>query len=381
MHITFFETHQQRMQFYPIALTRPIAKIRIGIYTIAEKWMNYLNTLCHNFLTSRYLQEDYVTHKLDIHLYINSTILPNKFLVKAILALRPNQKLMHKNGILIAYLASPNRNNKTFLLFEDNILHLKNIQDCILLHDKIIQDDFFWKKKKSENVKDKNTVIYSKENIFIEKNVKIRAAVLDADLGPIYIDKYATVEPNSTIKGPVFIGRNTLVTSGTRVNSSTIGPFSKIGGEISNSIILGYSNKLHDGFLGHSIIGKWCNLGAGTCTSTMKNNYNTIKFWDYKQKKMIYGNMRFAGTLMGDYSKCGINTTLNIGTKIGVNVSIVNTQYNTSYVPSFTWITPKEKKIYNFDKAICTVQKTMERRNYYITAKEKNILSHIYMYR
>ncbi len=383
MQLFFFETPQQRNLFYPIALTRPIAKMNIGLGTIAEKWLRYY-CYPHFFLTSKYLQETYPATKdsRSPKLFINSTVLPNDLLVKAISCLQPGQKLI-KNHTLIACLTDGNQKSKHFqkITFDDHCIHLQSIHDCFLQLETIIKEDIDWiqKKKKTAHINDPHTIVYHPKNIFLEKNTCIRQSTLNAIAGPIYIGKNVTIQENSVLQGPLIIQEGTIVNAGAHILSSSIGPYNKIGGEVKESIMLGYSNKPHAGFLGNSIIGEWCNIGGGTDTSNLKNNYNTLKVWHHGSKKMLDTHLLFLGTLMGDHSKCGIHTTLNAGTVIGVNTSICQTQYFDRYVPSFTWMTPQKTTKYQWEKALTTAQKMMERKNCHLTAKERHILQHIFI--
>jgi UDP-N-acetylglucosamine diphosphorylase/glucosamine-1-phosphate N-acetyltransferase len=233
--------------------------------------------------------------------------------------------------------------------------------------------------RKSQVITDKHTIIYGSENIFLEEGASIKAAILNAEEAPIYIGKNAKVHEGAIIKGAFALGEGAEVNMGAKIKGdTTIGLYSKVGGEISNSVIFGYSNKGHDGFLGNSVIGEWCNLGADTNTSNLKNNYSEVKIWNYAEQKMVGTGKQFCGTLMGDHAKCSINTMLNTGTVVGVGANLFGAAFPPKYVPNFAWGGTENFDKFDFEAFCSMVERVIQRRNLNLTAVEKGILQYIY---
>jgi UDP-N-acetylglucosamine diphosphorylase/glucosamine-1-phosphate N-acetyltransferase len=233
--------------------------------------------------------------------------------------------------------------------------------------------------KKSSGIQDKHTIVYNESNIFVEEGVSIRAAILNAEDGPIYLGKNSIVQEGAIIKGPFALCEGSTVGMGSKMRGdTTVGPHSKVGGEISNSVIFGYSNKGHDGFIGNTVIGEWCNLGADTNTSNLKNNYENVKLWNYAKGGFTDTGLQFCGLMMGDHSKCGINTMFNTGTVVGVSANIFGDGFPRNFIPSFSWGGANGFTTYQIKKAYETAQKVMERRKVVLDDIEKEILANIF---
>jgi UDP-N-acetylglucosamine diphosphorylase/glucosamine-1-phosphate N-acetyltransferase len=233
--------------------------------------------------------------------------------------------------------------------------------------------------RKSELLSDPHTRVYGSDNIFIEEGAQVRAAVLNAENGPIYLGKNSFVNEGAIIRGPFALCEESHVNMGAKVRGdTTVGPFSKIGGEVSNSVIFGYSNKAHDGFLGNSVIGEWCNIGADTNTSNLKNNYENIKLWNYGKGGFVDTGLMFCGLMFGDHSKCGINMMFNSGTVVGVSASLFGSGYPRTFIPSFAWGGAAGFSTFQFSKAMETARKVMERRSITLSEIDLDILSAIY---
>ncbi len=376
-----------RNHLLPLTFIRPVADIRIGILTIREKWERYLNTKTST-LTEDYLSKKFPIIKGKSNILINGSVCPSPELVKKIIKLKPNQALV-QGEILVAI----NLNEGDI----DNLDSAENIED-VEVNTPLLKIDYLWdifqkngeaikadyllltEGRKSDKASVTNTLICP-ENIFIEKGAKIECAVLNATDGPIYIAAGTEIMEGSVIRGPFALCEHATVKMAAKIyGPSTIGPHSKVGGEINNCVIFGYSNKAHDGFLGNSVIGEWCNIGADSNNSNLKNNYTEVKLWDYPSKKFIDTGLQFCGLIMGDHSKCGINTMFNTGTVIGINSNIYGHGYQRNFIASFSWGSSSSRiTTFEIEKAIEVAEKVYERRKMVLSEIEKNILRHIYI--
>ncbi|MEL6606735.1 MAG: putative sugar nucleotidyl transferase [Bacteroidota bacterium] len=391
MNIVLFDTLQARRALVPFSYTRALATLRVGIVTLQEKWEHYLQTKC-SFLTASYLSGKFPTVEAQISLYINSTICPDETLVEAIRRLEPNQKLVKNNTLIAAFCgkeAFRDLQNSDFELptlkaqsFEEPLTQINNKWDIFLLNEQELKKDFEWHclGKVSQRTSDPYTLTYNEAAIFLEKGVSTKAALLNAEVGPIYLGKNVTIHERAIIKGPVAIGEGAQINPGAIIsNATTVGPYAKVGGEVSNSVILGYSNKAHEGFMGNSVIGEWCNLGAGTNTSNLRSDYGKVKVWNEDQETYHIIDLQFCGLFMGDHSKCGINTMFNTGTTVGVNANLFGTGFVDKFVPSFAWGQPGEPmQTYQLDKALETAAKMIARRGVTLTEQDKKILTHVF---
>jgi UDP-N-acetylglucosamine diphosphorylase/glucosamine-1-phosphate N-acetyltransferase len=368
-----------RNNLLPLAFTRPISEFRVGIYTIKEKWEKLLDKSISN-LTEKYLDKKYPLKTEDINTYINSSILPNKELIEEIEKLSDNQSLI-KDNILIAQ-----KGNKfsypscKSITFNGSFLKMDNLWDIFSFNGEAINQDFelFLEHRKSEKLSETNNII-SPENIFVEKGVKVEFATLNASNGPIYIGRDAEIMENSVVRGPFALCNNsTLKLSSKIYGPTTIGPHSKVGGEINNSVIFGYSNKGHDGFLGNSVIGEWCNIGADSNNSNLKNNYAEVRLWNYSEERFVKTGKQFCGLIMGDHSKCAINSMFNTGTVVGVFANMFGSGFMRNFVPDFSWGGSGGLSIYSKSKAYEVASLVMERRNVEFDEIEENILTKVF---
>ena len=334
----------ERDNLLPITFTRPVADIRTGILTIKEKWEKYLGTTV-SFKTEGYLCEKYPTVIGSDNILINGSIFPIGELVFQINKLLPGQ-LLKKGELEIAIRPDSKlddvSNIASYQIIETNIdfLKLENIWDIFSLNPQAILDDFelLTKNRNSCKVSNTNFIIGDPNLIFFEEGAVAEFTFLNTTDGPIYIGKDAEVMEGSKIRGPFALCEHSTVKMDAKIYSgTTIGPHSKVGGEISNSVILGYSNKGHDGFLGNSVIGEWCNLGADTNISNLKNTYDFVRLWSYSRNTFTNTGLQFCGLIMGDHSKCGINTMFNTGTVVGVSSNIYGAGYQRNFIPSFMW--------------------------------------------
>lgn len=359
----------------PLTFTRPISDIRIGILRISEKWEKYLGQKV-SYKTQDYLQQKYPKKAGTENIYISSHILPNPQLAEAILKL-PQNTTLYVDDILVAEY----ENVEKKINFENDVRKIQFLPDIFALNGAEIQKDFtlLTKDRKSIEIEDKHTSLYNPENIFVEEGAKIKASILNAENAVIYIGKNATVSEGSIIQGNFALCEGATINPGGKMRGdTTIGNFSKVGGEISNSVFMGYSNKGHDGFLGNSVIGEWCNLGADTNCSNLKNNYSNIRIWHCSKKEYFDTQRQFCGLLMGDHSKAGINTMFNTGTIVGVNANIFGAGFPPKFIPNFAWTNAQNIDVYRLDKAFEVAEKMMQRRKRILTEEDKKILTHIF---
>lgn len=356
----------------PLTFNKSVADMRIGILTIAEKWSKYLNTSVSIQYINAYLGD--TTSRADIT--IDSSVLPTEVLVNAILALKENEVLA-QNGFEIASNAS--QSNPKSIEFLGDLSRIEFPWDIFTKNDAELRKDFdlLTKGKISLPIDASNKVIGNQ--LFIEEGAKIQCAILNTETGPIYIDKNAEIMEGSIIRGPFYLGEHATLKLGTKIyGATTIGKECKVGGEVSNSVIFGYSNKAHDGFIGNTVIGEWCNLGADTNCSNLKNNYSLVDIYNYRQEKMMSTGQQFCGLIMGDYSKTGINTMLNTGTVVGICSNIFGAGFPSKHIPSFSWCSIDNTEVYQLEKGIETIERMKARRGLILEEREKSILKFLY---
>lgn len=368
----------------PLTLTRSVADIRIGILTIREKWNLHLKTEI-NISTQNYLQPLYgSTNNNSSKTIIRSSVLPDKNLVNAVLSLAENSALF-KNDLLLALKSTGNPDDwkaekMNRIELDTSVTNIQFPWD-IFTHNKIaLEQDFelITTGKKSIPVSSSNKIT-GNGKIFLEEGAKCEASYLNATDGPIYIGKNAEIMEGSMIRGPFALCNDSQLKMGTKIyGATTIGPHCKVGGEITNSVIFGYSNKAHDGFLGNSVIGEWCNLGADTNNSNLKNNYGIVSAWSYEKNDYIPTGLQFCGLIMGDHSKCGINTMFNTGTVVGVSANIFGGGFPDKIIPSYAWGGNAGWEKYDLIKAIYVMEKVMERRKMKLTDEMRKVLAHLH---
>jgi UDP-N-acetylglucosamine diphosphorylase/glucosamine-1-phosphate N-acetyltransferase len=379
---------REREHLLPIVFTRSIGEIRIGILTIREKWEKYTNAAI-NLKTAEYLQNKYtLPQTTEETLWIDARILPNKDLVNEILKLEINQILIYDNNFIAVrsknysenIINSQIQNNINCKIYNEDIKFIKRTWDIFSLNGEEIIKDFelLTRNRQSENIPN---FVYAKrrDNIFIEKGVKLSPCSLDAEGGCIYLGKNSEIMDFATIKGPVALGEHSQIKAGAKIYSNTtIGPHCKIAGELNNVIFQSYSNKAHEGFIGNAYIGEWCNIGADSNNSNLKNTYEKIKMWNYALNSYEDTGLQFAGLIMGDHTKLGINTMLNTGTVIGCSCNIFGAGFPRTFIPSFRWGGASGLQIYDFNKAILTATNMMYRRDKVLSNVDIEILKWIF---
>ena len=370
-----------RNALLPFTYTKPVADLRIGILTIREKWEKHLS-LTTTTLTEDYLEKKYPMVEMEENVMINASFCPTEKLVDLVKNLSKNEAIF-KGDDVIAFYTSDSQEEVNFdeykqIEFADDVLQIKNTWDIFSLNDKAIQQDFdlLTEGRKSQPIPESVQTI-NKENIFLEEGAKVSFAILNASSGPIYIGKNAEIMEGSVVRGALAMCENSVLKLGAKIyGATTLGPHCKVGGEVNNSVLMGYSSKAHDGFLGNSVLGEWCNLGADTNNSNLKNNYAEVRLWDYNTGRFARTGLQFCGLMMGDHSKCGINTMFNTGTVIGVSTNIFGSGFPRNFVPSFSWGGASGFTEYKIDKVFEVAEVVMKRRNLELDDTEKQILQH-----
>ncbi len=372
-----------RNNLLPFTFTRPVADIRIGILTIREKWEKYLGSTTTT-VTEEYLSEKFPMVEMAENIMINASFCPNEVLVEMIQFLQPNQAIV-KNDEIIAFYTTDEQEEVVFeeyelIEFEEDCLQVEHTWDIFQKNDQAIRDDFelLTQDRKSQPIPSTVNVLGA-ENIFIEEGAVLNFCTLNATTGPIYIGKHAEIMEGSVIRGPFALCDHAQVKLATKIyGATTVGPHSRVGGEVNNSVLFAYSNKGHDGFLGNAVLGEWCNIGADSNNSNLKNNYESVKLWNYESERFENTGLQFCGLMMGDHSKCGINTMFNTGTVVGVAANIFGAGFPRNYIPNFTWGGAQGTQAYLPKKAFETAKIVMSRRNIDFTDLDEAILTHIF---
>ncbi len=385
MNIIFFDD-SNRDTLLPLTFTRPSAELRIGILTIREKWEKHLKA-SSSFITEEYLSQKFPFKTEDENLLILGGLIPDAVLTEQIKNLDRGSILEYQGRFIAGrYTASQVidfKANKKISGAKNSVNHEVNILDYPWQifswnGQEIMKDfDFLTKGRKSQKLSESNNCLGN--NIFIEEGARAEFATFNTESGPVYLGRDSEVMEGSIIRGPFALGDHSTIKLGAKIyGPTTIGPYSKAGGEINNSVIQAYSNKGHDGFLGNSVIGEWCNIGADSNNSNLKNNYADVKIWSYPEEKFINTGLQFCGLIMADHSKCGINTMFNTGTVVGVNANIYGDGFPRNFIPSFSWGGAAGFTTFNIEKAFEVAEKVMSRRNVPFDQIEKDILTEVF---
>ncbi|MDC0098949.1 putative sugar nucleotidyl transferase [Crocinitomicaceae bacterium] len=362
----------KHLEFAPLTLTRSVGDLRVGILTNAERWKLLVPDAEISFATEDYLQNKFP--KAQDVIRVNACVIPNQNIVDQVRTLKPGEDLLVGEN----WIAGTNGKGSFLTLSGEMPIVLKKRWDLFEKNGAILKQDFdlITKGRTTVQLSSTNTIIGDPNLIFLEEGATVEAATLNTKSGPIYIGKNAEVMEGSLLRGPIAMCESAVFKLGTKVyGPTTLGPFCKVGGEVTNVIFQAYSNKGHDGFLGNSLIGEWCNIGADTNSSNLKNNYGKVKTYSYQDQVLIQTDVQFMGLVMGDHSKCGINTMFNTATVVGVSSNVFGAEFPAKFVPSFTWGTVGEK--YNFDKALESANNMMDRRGITLSKAEISILKYI----
>jgi UDP-N-acetylglucosamine diphosphorylase/glucosamine-1-phosphate N-acetyltransferase len=366
----------------PFTYTRPVSEIRCGILTMTRRWELMLGSKI-SFFTQGYLQSKYPLVETDDNYVVAGNAVVTTGLVEAIKSLEPQQKLLIGDRV-VAYRANklhtPTIELEQVLYLNDDVVFIDHTWDIFSKNGFVLEADFqlITANRTSQPIPDGVQTINS-ERIFIEEGAVLQCATLNASSGSIYIGKNAEVMEGSLIRGAFALCEYSATKMGAKVyGPTTVGPHSKIGGEVGNSVIFGYSNKGHEGYMGNSVLGEWCNIGADTNTSNLKNNYAEVKLWDYETGRFSKTGLQFCGLMMGDHSKCGINTMFNTGTVVGVSANIYGAGFPRNFIPSFNWGGPQGNMTYKPEKAYEVAEVVMKRRELPFTQLDRDILDEVF---
>ena len=348
LNIILFDAVEVRENLLPMTFTRPVADLRVGILTIREKWERVLDG-SYSYLTVDYLQEKFPVNEAEENLFVAGNICPTTDLVAKIKMLNVGDVLISSQGEIIAFRGGlkdfSSRNFAREIECYDDCLTIKMLYDIFMENHRGIVEDFalLTHGRASQSLSDTNTVIGNPVDangnpmIFIEEGAVVEGAMLNVKNGPIYVGRNAEVMEGSCLRGPIALCEHAVVNMGTRMyGATTLGPYCKVGGEVNNVVMMGYSNKAHDGFLGNAVIGEWCNIGGGSTASNLKNDYTEIKLWNYPAHRFLRTGLQFCGLIMGDHSKSGINCMFNTATVLGVGVNIHGAGFPRNFVASFS---------------------------------------------
>ena len=383
MQLVFSDT-QYWEDFLPLTFTRPVSELRMGILTFQERWKKLLEMEDIAFLTEDYLQKKFKKPELKESLLIVPNFLPTKIVLEQIKNLEKGEALIYQDEVIVAKL-----DMKDFSLsqitkmtnVEKELLFVKSPSDIFTYNHQFLDYDFelLTRNRKSQELSETNNFLGDKKDLFIEEGAEIEFATLNCKTGKIYVGKNAEIMEGTMIRGGLALCEGSKINMGAKVyGATTIGPYSKVGGEVNNVVIFGYSNKGHEGFVGNSVIGEWCNLGADTNSSNLKNNYANVKLWNYRLSKFVDTGLQFCGLIMGDHSKSAINTQFNTGTVVGVAANIFKTGFPPNLVKSFSWGGMNGDESCRLDKVFEIMERVMQRRKVDLTDVDKSIISYIY---
>lgn len=388
-HLILFDG-DARDHLLPLTYTRPVADLRVGILTIKEKW-EYALKLPTSFLTQDYLESLFPLSYGDDNLLINGSLLPSQELIDAIRELEMGHAYTLGSELLAIRL---DHRSVTALTKGSDFGELEAFELEELLPTRVrrpahlfgqagdeIRRDFatLTKGRTSQPLSESNTLIGDPKNLFIEEGAEVEAAILNVKIGPIYIGKKAKILEGAMLRGPVALGEASIIKMGAKVyGPSSFGPYCKVGGENNNVTFQGNSNKGHDGFLGNAAIGQWCNIGADTNASNLKNDYSEIKVWSYPEGRFAKTGLTFHGLVMGDHSKAGINTMFNTGTVVGVSANVFGEGFPRTFIPSFSWGGSNGFQTYRVDKAVATAERVMARRDQALGDADREMMEAVF---
>ena len=378
-NIILFDPVKVRTNMLPLTYTRPVALLRHGITTISEKWQRAIPG-AYSYSTQDYLSIKYpmIEASDGDNLFIAGNIHPDAQLVEAILDLQPGESLIH-NGKTIARRGNGEPNSQKEYTAEP--FAINHVYDIFMLNDEALRRDFaaLTAGKKSQPLSDTNRLIGDPSQLFIEEGATVEGAILNVKKGPIYIGRDAEIMEGACLRGPIALCEHAVVNMGGKIyGATTLGPYCKVGGELNNVVMTGYSNKAHDGFLGNAVIGEWCNLGAGCTASNLKNTYAPIKLWSIAEGRFVRTGLQFCGLIMGDHSKAGINTMFNTATIVGVGVNFYSAGFPRTFIQSFTEGSTLGMRDVNMNSFFDTASRMMARRHVELTPIDKEIFIHIH---
>jgi UDP-N-acetylglucosamine diphosphorylase/glucosamine-1-phosphate N-acetyltransferase len=385
MSIILFDDNAHQT-LLPLTYTRPVADLRIGILTIAEKWTKYLNK-DHSFHTLDYLQAKFPVKIEADNLFINGAVCPDENLLEAIDKLQTGQALKYNDQLLAVRLNQTDAGNfdaqanfSSVVNYSGSFVSLLYPEDIFRNNDKELRKDFALLTKGRTSAAISSTNIIIGNDFFAEEGAIADCSTFNTTNGPIYLARNTEIWEGTHIRGAFAICEHSQVKMGAKIyGATTIGPYSRVGGEINNAVIWGYSSKGHEGYLGNSVLGEWCNIGADSNNSNLKNNYSNVRLWDYSTQCFRNTGLQFCGLIMADHSKCGINTMFNTGTVVGVSANVFGSGFPRHFVPDFAWGGAQGFEVYAINKMFETAQKVFDRRDHRVFDEtEQNLLLKIF---
>lgn len=379
-----FSDAQYWEEFLPLTFTKPTAEMRCGILTFSERWQKLLDCTKVSFITEDYLQDKFQKPEQVESLFLVPNFLPSDQVLEQIKELKLGEALVYKDELLAVKINMVDFSLKQIEKMtdiEEELVFFNNTTDLFSLNEKALNFDFelLTKDKTSQKLSSTNGFLGDEKDLFIEEGAEIEFATINCKTGKIYIGKNAEIMEGSNVRGPLALGESSKINMGAKIyGATTIGPHCKVGGEVNNIVIFGFSNKGHDGFIGNSVIGEWCNIGADTNSSNLKNNYAMVKLWNYKDKKFKNTGLQFCGLIMGDHSKAAINTQFNTGTVVGIGANIFKSGFPPNLIENFSWGGMKGDEKFKLEKAYEVAEKAMERRKLPLTEIDKDILKYVY---
>ncbi|HEY9487771.1 MAG TPA: GlmU family protein [Chryseosolibacter sp.] len=380
MNPILFDDPLIRINLLPFTYTRPIANIRVGILTIDEKWEKWLGVK-PSYQTAGYLQKKFPNKDTGDNLLINGAICPDQKLVDTVKALPSGYFLVKDQLLIAAHNPIGDMNEGNTIQFDNALTIIDRPWKIFVENPSQVKTDFrlITAGRISARISDRHTVVYGEENLFVEAGVSVKAAIINAEAGPVYLGLNSTIDEGAIIRGTFALCEGGHLNMGAKMRGgTTVGPHCKVGGEVSNSVLFSYSNKAHDGYLGCSVIGEWCNLGADTNTSNLKNTFDNVKLWSHAQNTFMDTGLQFCGLMMGDHSKCSINTMFNTGTVVDVSSNIFGEGFPRKYIPSFAWGGSSGITSYHLGKVLETARKMMELKQKTLDETDQKILEHVY---
>ncbi len=388
-NLILFDTQEQHENMLPLSYTRPVSHFRIGIMTIEEKWKVRLGIDSVGVLVPEYLTAKFPCSFSEENLFVDSSVLPDCQLVDAVLSLKSGESLVKEGGLIAACAPHEDFASRRFgrnIEYEGSLRRLRYIYDVFLENGAEIESDYrlITSGRDSQPLPEGNMLIGGdcasrSGRIFIEPGAVIRGgAVFNVEEGPIYIGVDSEVMERALVRGPFALGSHAKVNMGTKIYpGTTVGIWSKVGGELNNAVIFGYSNKSHDGFLGNAVVGEWCNIGAGVNASNLKNDYSKIRLWNYPRRSFLRTGLQFCGLIMGDHSKIGVNCMLNTATTIGVGVNFHGAGFPRPFVPSFLEGSCQGFKDVPLERFFSIAAVAMSRRGVELTEADRDMFRHI----
>ena len=365
-------------KYYPITLTRSLADVLVGCTRLKDKWLRFTKDV--DIEAEDHLQDFYPKLETKEAVFVDSSVLPTTEIVKRLKELSKGEGL-EIEGFKIAHASDSSLlEGITWAEYKGFFSRIEALTDLFLKNQQWIADDLDYLPDTINKASEfPQGVTVTGNSLYLGKDVKLEPCIINTKAGPVIIDSGAEVMEGCMLRGPLYIGKNAVIKMGAKIyGPSSFGPECRIGGEVNNSVMLGYSNKGHDGFLGNSILGEWCNLGADSNNSNLKNNYGIVKRWCYESGDFKATGLQFCGLIMGDHSKCAINTMFNTGSTVGVNSNVFTSKFPPKYVPSFAWLGDNKSQRYEIEKSKEVAKEVMKRRKVEFTAAHSALFEAIY---